>query len=121
MHRLSRKFQLIPTSRHLRLCECIPRSGPPRAPDGQKNANGSVWLRTALGQKLKSSMGAYVFRSAPNNGHRATTAACPSCANKRHDGKQIISLHADPGSRNGCNVSSNVLKFWLPPIKFVAT
>jgi hypothetical protein len=28
-------------------------------------------------QKLKSSMGAYVFRSAPNNGHRATTAACP--------------------------------------------
>ena len=25
-------------------------------------------------------MRAYVFRSAPNNGHRATTAACPSCA-----------------------------------------
>jgi hypothetical protein len=33
-----------------------------------------------LGQKLKSSMGAHVFRSTPNNGHRATTAACPSWA-----------------------------------------
>jgi hypothetical protein len=38
----------------------------------------SVWC-----QKLKSSMGAYVFRSAPNNGHRATTAACPKSANRR--------------------------------------
>jgi hypothetical protein len=28
-------------------------------------------------------MGAYVFRSAPNNGHRATTAACPKSANRR--------------------------------------
>jgi hypothetical protein len=26
MHRLSRKFQLIPTSRYLRLCEYIPRN-----------------------------------------------------------------------------------------------
>ena len=33
-----------------------------------------------VGQKLKSSMGAYVFRSAPNNGHRATTAVCPKSA-----------------------------------------
>jgi hypothetical protein len=37
-----------------------------------------------MGQKLKSSMGAYVFRSAPNNGHRATTAACPKSASMRH-------------------------------------
>jgi hypothetical protein len=37
-----------------------------------------------LGQKLKSSMGAYVFRSAPNNGHRATTAVCPKSAMNRH-------------------------------------
>ena len=40
----------------------------------------SQWC-PSWGQKLKSSMGAYVFRSAPNNGHRATTAACPSWAN----------------------------------------
>jgi hypothetical protein len=42
-----------------------------------KDHDGSM---SHLGQKLKSSMGAYVFRSAPNNGHRATTAACSSCA-----------------------------------------
>src|ERR1700692_4806432 len=46
---------------------------------------------SGLGQKLKSSMRVYVFRSAPNNGHRATTAACPSCANKRHCDAKISS------------------------------
>ena len=30
-----------------------------------------------VGQNRKTSMRAYVFRSAPNNGHRAITAACP--------------------------------------------
>jgi hypothetical protein len=30
-------------------------------------------------------MGAYVFRSAPNNGHRATTAVCPKSANNRSE------------------------------------
>jgi len=34
-----------------------------------------------MGQKAKYSQRAYVFRSAPNNGHRATTAACPFGAN----------------------------------------
>src|ERR1019366_7139689 len=33
-----------------------------------------------LGQKAKYSLRAYVFRSAPNNGHKATTAAVPKCA-----------------------------------------
>jgi hypothetical protein len=36
--------------------------------------------RLNWGQKLKSSMRVYVFRSASNNGHRATTAACPKSA-----------------------------------------
>jgi len=35
----------------------------------------NVFSMSELGQKLKSSTGAYVFRSAPNNGHRAATAA----------------------------------------------
>jgi hypothetical protein len=41
----------------------------------------AVWdFFDSIGQKLKISMGAYVFRSAPNNGHRATTAACLKAA-----------------------------------------
>jgi hypothetical protein len=32
-----------------------------------------------LGQKAKYSLRAYVFRSAPNNGHRAITATRPGC------------------------------------------
>ena len=34
-----------------------------------------------LGQTRKYSPRAHVFRSAPNNGHMATTAACPFGAN----------------------------------------
>src|SRR5258706_8372103 len=37
-----------------------------------------------LGQNRKSSSRAYVFRFAPKNGHRATTAACPFRAKFRH-------------------------------------
>src|SRR5258707_835145 len=32
---------------------------------------------SGLGQNRKSSMGAYVFRCSPNNGHRQETSACP--------------------------------------------
>ena len=55
MHRLlSGKFQLIPTSRHLLLCKHIPgnQKGRQAALPGLSagpNANGSGWLRTALG------------------------------------------------------------------------
>jgi hypothetical protein len=54
-----------------------------------------------LGQKLKSSMGVYVFRSAPNNGHAATTAACPKSANNGHQPvvypvKNAFGLSSDP-------------------------
>ena|ERR1700730_15251040 len=46
MHRLSRKFQLIPTSRHLRLCEYIPRN--------QKGRQAAPGLRTA---KMQTGVG----------------------------------------------------------------
>jgi hypothetical protein len=39
---------------------------------------------TVVGQKLKSSMGAYVFRSAPESGRCLQQPSCPLSANKRH-------------------------------------
>jgi hypothetical protein len=55
--------------------------------------------RAALGQKLKSSMRVYVFRSAPSNGHRVTTAACPKSAKNRHQPRWTflhLALLSDP-------------------------
>ena len=45
-----------------------------------------------LDQKLKSSTGAYVFRSAPNNGHLHSRSGCLKSANKRlmHRSKQHL-------------------------------
>jgi hypothetical protein len=55
MHRLSRKFQLIPHKPTSSLeTKSAARRALPGAPDGQ-NANGSGWLRTALGQTLPTS------------------------------------------------------------------
>jgi hypothetical protein len=59
MHRLSRKFQLIPTSRHLRLCEYIPRNQKGRlaALPGLRTAKmqtGGGWLKTALAPGRKN-------------------------------------------------------------------
>jgi hypothetical protein len=51
------------------------------------------------GQKRKSSVGANVFSSAPNNGHRATTAACPFRAkpgSARADAFRLLLAIVDP-------------------------
>src|SRR5712675_1420009 len=48
-----------------------------------------------MGQNRKSSSRAYVFRFAPKNGHRATTAACPFRATRRlaHRSKASLFNH----------------------------
>jgi len=94
MHRLlSGKFQLIPTSRHLLLCKHIPgnQKGRQAALPGLSagpNANGSGWLRTALGPepdlgvpieffKLRVASAARLQRPRANNNYCAWGANCP--------------------------------------------
>ena len=58
-------------------------------------------VMSELGQKAKYSLRAYVFRSAPNNGHKATTAALPKCANSGSRPCEVTAPFSGSGPYHG--------------------
>jgi hypothetical protein len=54
------------------------------------------FMMTGLGQNRKSSMRAYVFRFAPESGHRALQSACLFRAKLGNGSRRKIALHCEP-------------------------
>ena len=66
---------------------------------------GPLW-----GQKLKSSMGVYVFRSAPESGHRAMQLACPKSASSGLSSHVSVGL-STPRRRQLCCFATSKAPF----------
>src|SRR5260370_24483132 len=62
-----------------------------------------------MGQNRKSSSRAYVFRFAPKNGHRATSAACPFRAN--NGSRHAHSITSSARASSAAKISATFCRF----------